>query len=308
MQKRGFSGGVSEVIVDELHKFLNDPRGTQLAGLLSRLNVLAPNHRRVGISATVPNPESPSKACLLRDPVYISGDSGTGSMKMSYHDWTGPEGLISTLRKNRLRKVVGFVRSRARAEELCHELNKGFLQGRCFPHHAAITSSRRRQVERCMRDWPTILVIATTTLEVGIDIGNIDATVLFDVPPDRESFIQRAGRSGRRSGKRRVLCIHGLYSRRTDYAEVLGHSDKFTTCKPFLSGVLQQIFSIFVQSPNLGFQELCEFTGESFRIAPEVLESLLVRMVKDRYIERTQDNRFMACEKFLHYHPVEGCT
>lgn len=288
--------GVEDVVIDELHKFLEDARGTQLAGLLAQLSAIAPTHRRLAISATVPDVEAPARARLLRDPIIVEDPAESGSLDVIFHDWVGnteqaAESFVRNLGEKGIRKAIGFVGRKARAETLAHLLNRGFLRGKCFPHHADLSSSDRRRIEEQLRHLPVALVVATTTLEVGIDIGSIDTCILFDAPPDRSAFLQRVGRSGRRSGRRRVICASGLYDRRIDFARVAGpvRNAGVSDCRPFLAGCLQQILSFVVQGGGQTREEVRALCWVGFGIEFDTVDALLSALAVDGWISVGQE-------------------
>lgn len=194
------------VVIDEIHTFLEDARGTQLMGLLERLSTISDGFSKLGVSATIQDPSAPERAGLLRKPVRIHEASDRGNLAVSWFDWQGsPDAdakrFILFLREQRVKKAIGFAGSRAKVELLAHKLNTGYMQNKIFIHHAGISQSARRNTEQMLRNLPVALVVATTTLEVGIDIGSVDTCVLFDAPPDTSSFLPagRASRAAQRS-------------------------------------------------------------------------------------------------------------
>ena len=161
------------VVIDELHKFLDGPRGSQLVGLFARIGRICPHHRRVGISATVADPTSPDRGKLLRDPAILEDPDERGTIELLFHQWLGKPELASSrfvaeLRQLGVRKAIGFAGRKARVEELTQLLDRDYFRGRCFAHHADLSTSERRRTEEQLRQLPVGLVVATTTLEVGI--------------------------------------------------------------------------------------------------------------------------------------------
>jgi ATP-dependent helicase Lhr and Lhr-like helicase len=108
------------------------------------------------------------------------------------------------------RKVLVFVPSRALCDRLSLELADAVRQRRDMfvgAHHGSLERSRREQAEREFLRHRDAILVATTTLEVGIDIGDVDAVALVGAPPDTSSLLQRVGRSGRRAGCVRIVPI-----------------------------------------------------------------------------------------------------
>jgi len=275
--------GILYVVIDEMHQFLNDPRGTQLAGLLTRLTKAAPPHRRIGISATVSDKLAPVGMRLLRDPIIVEDPSETGSVEIHYHRWMGSDEQAATrflreLRELGVQKAVGFVGKRDRAERVSNLLARDQYRGRSFAHHAALSSAERRKIEEVLRKLPVALVVATKTLEVGIDIGNLDTCILFDPPPDHESYLQRIGRAGRRSGVRRVICVHDLFDRKREFVRVVEPALNRATRsdhRPFLAGCFQQVMSFVATHGARPVVELRWFWQDAFGLD----ESLLSRLI-----------------------------
>ena len=278
-----------DVAIDELHKFVEDARGTQLIGLLHRLESRVPGHRRLGISATLPDPMLPINMGLLRGNTITISSPDDGKIEFIQHPWLGPgptsaDHFLSKLREIQCKKAIAFVNSRKRAEEMAVLLNRGFLKGRCFVHHGSTSTALRRETEECLRTFQVALVVATTTLEVGIDVGDLDTTILLDLPRDLNALLQRAGRAGRRNGKRRVLYVTGLFDRATDFAPMIAQAQRprptaTGDARPFLSGCLQQAISLVASKGAESGMGLVHFLEGAFRLpqtqAWQILESLV---------------------------------
>lgn len=295
--RRDILSNIKEVVIDEIHQFINSSRGTQLAGLLSRLLVLSPQHRRLGISATITSVDAPVHINLLRNPLVIEESHELGTVKLLYYKWIGtPESganqFITWLRNKGVRKAIGFVKERKRAEEISHLLNRGFLLGKTYCHHADLSSFERRRAEQLFREAQAALIVATTTLEVGIDIGSIDTCILFDAPPNYSSYLQRIGRAGRRSGERRVACVVGLFDRKMDFVRSIDPSfnrESTLDYRPYLSGCIQQILSTIAGYKALSYSDLEKICLTAFGIESSVLKSLLKCLINDGWIAEESD-------------------
>ena len=279
---------VRAIIIDEVHVFLGNARGTQLIGLLDRLNTLAGPHRRLGVSATVPDMTLPARARMLRDPMVIE-ETSSQSLNIIRHQWLGDDAkgvdsFLKLLREQECRKAIGFARTRARVERLCQILNTGFLRGNCLVHHGSTSSAMRKEAEARLRKMRVGLVIATTTLEVGIDIGDVDTCILFDAPDSVSSFLQRAGRAGRRGGMRRVVCVAGLYNRATDFGRLVGRLKTGQwgdtgDARPFLVGCLQQAASLVATSYGQQRGVVAQFLGEAYGLSPRASDAVINGLV-----------------------------
>jgi ATP-dependent Lhr-like helicase len=120
-----------------------------------------------------------------------------------------PERVIEELRRRECRKVLCFFNARSYAEEYAKLLNRPPFSNRVWVHHASLTREVREGVEATMNREKTGLLCCTSTLELGIDIGDIDGVVLVRPPFNVSSLLQRLGRGNRR--RQSNLQALGLY-------------------------------------------------------------------------------------------------
>jgi len=200
---RELFAGLRAVIIDEVHAFADDDRGAHLAALLERLTRLAGRDvQRIGLSATVGNPQE-----ILR---WIQGSStrpgtvvdpgGARRVPELALDYVGSAEnaalVIQALHPGRKRLV--FVDSRRQAEQLGHLV--GALGVRTFVTHGSLSVTERRDAERAFEEGQDCVIVATSALELGIDVGDLDHVLQIDAPSSVASFLQRMGRTGRRGG------------------------------------------------------------------------------------------------------------
>lgn len=205
---RRLLGNVRCVVVDEVHAFAGDDRGWHLLALLERMRALgAPLEQRIGLSATVGDP-----AALLE---WLAGHAGGTSTLVHIEappaevdltvDYAGSIAnaaiLISRLYVGEKRLV--FCDSRAKVEELALALRS--MDVDVFVSHAALSADTRRQAEQAFAERQNCVIVATSTLELGLDVGDLDRVIQIDAPGSVASFLQRLGRTGRRSGSRRNM-------------------------------------------------------------------------------------------------------
>ncbi len=214
-QMRGHLSSVEFVIVDEVHNLAESKRGVQLTIALERLfEVTKHEFQRIGLSATVGNPKEVAK--------FISGTSREIStvhafLAKNYHykvefpvpsekDFelagkleTSPEAATRIRRLTELidthKSTLIFVNSRTIAEMLGHrfsQLNRTDIA----VHHGSLSREERISIEDSFKAGSLKAIICTSTLELGIDIGNVDLTVQYMSPRQVSSLIQRVGRSG----------------------------------------------------------------------------------------------------------------
>lgn len=200
---------VRYVIIDELHAFVESERGVHLRVLLDRIDRLAGRTvQRIGLSATVGNPDE-----ILG---WLSGDRGPKRLvqvpipprekRFSFYVEEEEERRMDILsRVVGGRKALVFVNSRSEAEKVGRS-----LQGRVehlFVHHSSLSPQLRRTAEGAFSKEGSACIICTSTLELGIDIGDLDVVVQVGPPGSVSSFLQRMGRSGRRGKSPFVACI-----------------------------------------------------------------------------------------------------
>ncbi|MBI5487019.1 MAG: DEAD/DEAH box helicase [Deltaproteobacteria bacterium] len=209
---------VRAVILDELHLLLESGRGDQLAVLVERLRRVARAAVQVVIlSATLPDPEATGRR-FQREPV-LHRVAGERPIDVEWLDAEQEEGIAGALgaavRRLGLRKVLGYVDRRDAAEDVAASLaGRTPFGDAVFVHHGSLDRRVRERTEEQFLARPRALCVATSTLEVGIDVGDVDAVLLLDPPSSVPSFLQRIGRGNRRTGSARVLvCCPGHRAR-----------------------------------------------------------------------------------------------
>lgn len=200
---------VRAVVVDELHAFAGADRGWHLLAVLERIQRLAGQRiQRVGLSATVGNPAEmltwlQGSTAGDGDPgVVVAGEAeGAPSSAVDVTlDYVGSVGnaaeVLSRLYRGEKRLV--FCESRRRAEELAFELRARGVE--TFVSHSSLSADERRVSERAFAEAGDCVIVATSTLELGVDIGDLDRMIQLDAPRSVAAFLQRLGRTGRRAG------------------------------------------------------------------------------------------------------------
>lgn len=195
--------GLRAVVVDEIHAFAGDDRGAHLSALLERLtDACGRDLQRIGLSATVGNPEailawlagSSTRSRRLVDPPKGTTSASiqldhVGSLANAAH-------VIQHLHPGRKRLV--FADSRRTVEEL----GKLLLQRgvAAYVAHGSLSAAARRDAETAFERGQDCVIVATSALELGIDVGDLDHVLQIDSPGHVASFLQRMGRTGRRPG------------------------------------------------------------------------------------------------------------
>ncbi len=213
------------VIVDEWHELLSTKRGTQVELALARLRAWRPELRTWALSATVANIEQAAQAAVgagakarviratIDRPVVIeallpkdirrfpwAGHLGL-AMLDDLLDWLDPA-----------RSTLIFANTRSQAEKWYQALrwarpewhNAGYLR----LHHGSIDRAERERVEAGLKSGSVRIVVATSSLDLGVDFAPVERAVQIGSPKGIARLVQRAGRSGHRPGETcRVLCV-----------------------------------------------------------------------------------------------------
>jgi ATP-dependent Lhr-like helicase len=212
---RALLRGVRTVIVDELHALMRDKRGSHLALSLARLDALAERRpQRIGLSATVHPIEDaaqflagPSRDCAVidvghrRDLDLAIELPGTDLEAVATNEqWVEIyERLAALIREQRTTLV--FVNTRRMAERVAHQLAERLGEDCVRAHHGSLAKERRLQIEQLLKTGKMRAIVATASLELGIDIGSVDLVCQIGSPRAMTTFLQRIGRSGHGMGR-----------------------------------------------------------------------------------------------------------
>ncbi|HWU16495.1 MAG TPA: DEAD/DEAH box helicase [Devosia sp.] len=229
-------GALDFIVIDELHAFMKGPRGLHLSSLLRRLDALTGKRaRRIGLSATIGdlnkaaawmNPEWPEAVSI------VESASDAPELRLQIRAYSDPvdvddtDGLevdgrpiaLDYIADHIFKNLRGsnnlvFAGSRRRVESLADRLRarseKADVPNEFYPHHGSLSKELREELEARLKkaELPTTGV-ATTTLELGIDIGSVASVAQIGAPRSIASLRQRLGRSGRRRGMPAVLRIY----------------------------------------------------------------------------------------------------
>jgi ATP-dependent Lhr-like helicase len=201
---------VRTVIVDEIHALVRDKRGSHLALSLERLEALAGHPlQRVGLSATQKPLDEVGRflAGTGRDCALV--DSGTFrdldlgvevppsplSTVCSHEQWAEIyERMAELVRTHRTTLV--FVNTRKMAERIAAQLSKLLGEDAVASHHGSLSRERRLDAEERLKAGRLRAIVATASLELGIDIGDVDLVIQVGATRSIATFLQRVGRSG----------------------------------------------------------------------------------------------------------------
>ena len=199
--------GLSRVIVDEIHALSENKRGDQLMLCLAELQELAPNMRRVGLSATVEDPGAIAHFLARHPdpcPVLFADPGPAPDISMletkELPPWSGGGGkyaiprVLEEIRKHKTTLI--FHNTRAQAEIFFHEL--WLANDESLPigiHHGSLSREQRERVEAAMVRGDLRAIVATGSLDLGIDWGDVDLVIQIGAPKNVKRLVQRIGRA-----------------------------------------------------------------------------------------------------------------
>jgi ATP-dependent helicase Lhr and Lhr-like helicase len=311
------------VVLDEIHLFDDDPRGDHLRCLLRRVErvrsydraatgsrigaggvavahagptgsapTVSPRRlQRVALSATVPDACGVA-ARYLDDPVVIDVRGGR-QLEAEIRPLETLGVLAAALAERGAAKTLVFCNTRNEVEQTA-----SFLSGRLgyeaevFVHYSNLDASLRRAVEERFAAANVAVCVASSTLELGIDIGSIDDVVLLGPPSTPSSFLQRVGRGGRRGATTRVLCLARSSREHLRFQALVGLADRpeggalatpadlggaglpprAVAFRP--SVLVQQVFSLLKQSPTGGVR-----FADLRRLAPDEVSDATLQAI-----------------------------
>ena len=208
--------GVRTVIVDEIHALARDKRGSHLTLTLERLDALCGTRPvRVGLSATQrpielvarllcgasPEDEAARRPCAIVDvghrralDIAIEVPGSELEAVASHEQWVEiVDRIAEHVRAHRTTLV--FSNTRRLAERFAHLLEERLGEGRVAAHHGSLSVERRLRVENRLRAGDLDVLVATASLELGIDIGPVEIVCQLGSPRSLATFLQRVGRS-----------------------------------------------------------------------------------------------------------------
>lgn len=217
------------IIIDELHALIDSKRGAHLMLSIARLDKLCPAPlQRIGLSATI-DPLERAALYLSPEAVTIVAPKMKKEVELKV---TSPKSDAQIITKDHIwhelarkiydycqdaRSVIAFVDGRAYAEKLAYFVNLIGGEGFARTHHGSLSKEQRLKVEQALRDGNLRLLVATSSMELGIDVGDIDKVFQIGCPKSIASTMQRLGRAGHNPGRVSVMYIfprtssEGLY-------------------------------------------------------------------------------------------------
>ncbi|MET7749036.1 DEAD/DEAH box helicase [Micromonospora sp. NPDC005367] len=315
-----FFSQVRAIVVDEVHAFAGDDRGWHLLAVLERLSRVAGRPvQRIGLSATVGNPDEllswlqgsgrdqrPARVVApgFEAPVTAAPTPRpAGDVELDYVGSVhNAAKVIAALHRGEKRLV--FCDSRALVEDLGQRLRA--LNVTTFLSHASLSVEERRRAEEAFAQERDCVIVATSTLELGIDVGDLDRVIQIDAPRTVASFLQRIGRTGRRPGSTRnclFLALDGeglLHAAGLLHLWAQGWVEAVVPPPEPRHIVAQQMLALSLQQHRVGDQL---WPGEWNGLAPfDKSAEVIVRGLVDRgYLDQDSGMLFIGPEAELRF-------
>lgn len=323
-QAKQLFSGVECVIIDELHSFLDTPRGVHLQSLLHRISEQkAKKPRFIGLSATLSH-DSYSLAKLFfgndqTTTVLVDSSQNKLTVTMKYNPSDTPsvpsEIIDDIYKKSQSERMLVFPNARGKVEEIAVRIQKRAKKDhssvRYFSHHASVDKELRLEAEhfaKAARD-ELFTICCTSTLELGIDIGAVDSICQVDAASSVSSLAQRLGRSGRLEHHSK---LHLYATTNWSLLQSIASTELFKKSllepispikKPF-EVLFQQILSLLLQYNSLKRAELINMlltTPCWQQIQAEEIEQLIDHMITLKLIEKVDQDLIvgLAAERIV---------
>jgi ATP-dependent Lhr-like helicase len=208
VEHRRLFADLRALVVDEIHSFGSDDRGWHLLSVLSRIErIRGVRLQRIGLSATVGNPDQlldwvsmPGSWLPRPDSRVVRASAAQRREAEIRADYVSSVAnaatVIAGLHQGEKRLV--FCDSRADVERVATALRAQGIE--TYVSHSSLSRDERRRAEAAFAEARDCVIVATSTLELGIDVGDLDRVIQVDAPTSVASFLQRMGRTGRRVG------------------------------------------------------------------------------------------------------------
>lgn len=300
-------GNVRVIVVDEVHSFAGDDRGWHLLAVLERLTrVTRRPIQRVGLSATVGNPDdllgwlqgSSQRRGSVVAPGTEAMPSAHGNIELDYvGSVDNAATVIAALHRGEKRLV--FCDSRKLVEEIGSALRTRGVT--TFLSHASLSVDERRSAEQAFAEARDCVIVSTSTLELGLDVGDLDRVIQINAPGSVASFLQRLGRSGRRAGSTRnclFLALRGdsvLWSAALLLLWQRGYVEPVTAPPQPRHIMAQQILALCLQNHSIADTL---WSREWNGLAPfdTSAEPILRHLLNEGFLERDDTTLFVGPE------------
>ena len=227
---------VATVVVDEIHALVENRRGVRLMAALEQLSELAGEFQRIALSATVTPLQEVARYfggfAADGQPRQIQQVNAAGDKQIDLQVKFPAAAHAAAERGEKIwqplcadfrqridhnRSTLLFVNSRRLAEKITLEINQGATQPRAYAHHGSLAKDVRHTVETRLKAGELDAIVATNSLEMGIDIGDLDEVIMVQSPPSVAATLQRIGRAGHRVNEVSRGCLYPSHAQ--DFVE-----------------------------------------------------------------------------------------
>ncbi len=306
---------IKAVVIDELHELYHNKRGAQLSVALERLEELSPNFQRIGLSATIGDPDIVREFLCNRRSCKVVRVGGVREMELLVDAPSAPKKRLKEFEEKfgldnasiaRLETISELVSKSsssiifANTRQVVESLGSRLLYldsvhpfGGIGVHHSSLDRNERVNIETKFKDGLIKSMIATSSLELGIDVGGIDLVIQYGSPRQALRLVQRVGRSGHthKGVSRGVVIATNPVEVLESYAIFeLVRSGSFETFAPqfgALDVLANQICGISLDRTKVELDELYEILRRSFvykDMGMAELSEMLAFMLKLRLI------------------------
>ena len=306
------------VVIDEIHSFIGTDRGIQLKSILSRLQKInTVPFRIIGLSATIGDYEEAKQFVGNDNETKVLIDKTTNEIQVIFRYFKietveySLELLKNIYRETKDNKVLIFPNNRGKVEEIAVKLKK--IAERVgghknyFSHHSSVNKDVREYVEFFAKNnkKENFTIACTSTLELGIDIGNVDKVIQVDATHSIASLIQRVGRSGRKEGIKSKLYLYSTnkWSLLQSLASWLLYKEEFIEPPLFIEKpfdiMLHQILSIVKEYSGVNEIELTKKIENNFtfiHISKEEINEIIDYLISNDILEKIDKEIIIGIE------------
>ena len=297
---------VRAVIIDEVHAFAGDDRGWHLLAVLERITRIAGRPlQRIGLSATVGNPDQlltwlqgsnhPSRPATVVAP-EVAGASEVDLQLDYVGSIENAATVISQLHQGEKRLV--FADSRKTVESLAVRLHG--LSVETYVSHSSLSAAERRRAEQAFAEARNCVITATSTLELGIDVGDLDRVLQIGAPGTVASLLQRLGRTGRRPGSQRNMLFLATKDEELLEAGALallwseGYVEPIEPTPSPNHIAAQQVLALALQEGRVGRQVWPEWLPGLNLTTPEVADEIVDFLITTGHLDSDTDMLFIG--------------
>ncbi|AFZ70942.1 Lhr-like helicase [Caldisphaera lagunensis DSM 15908] len=288
--RKNLWNNVSYVIIDEIHELLDNKRGVELSLILERLDEFSRNRiQRIGLSATLSEKSKKEAMGLLayNRKVEIVEDYSMKKYDISVMITNGKDekwdnmikGITNIIKENK-GSILIFTNTRSVAEKLSKDLSK-YMENEIGVHHGSLSKDVREKAEMMFREGKIKTLVATSSMELGIDIGKIDTVIQFMSPRQIITMLQRAGRSGHRIGdvsKGIIITMNNLFeimesgviALRTERGEI----EDLILPKRSMDALAHQLVAMIVEGTSNDIDQLLSIVNRAYPFSTITYEDM----------------------------------